>query len=217
MYINPCKLLCYLVDCDGEYGAQVYFAKTRGQAKAMAANEEECRITEVVSCRRKPEWDTYSPGPVPIKVLMEAGWGYECSGCGQMVYEGGECYHGDNDESCDTEPVYTLTQVWCCQSCRDASEIRGAKRKIEEAEARRAALAAFAAKWPEVKPSKVIERYTGICVEFHIPGAEDSVLWEVGSDSIWISWRCMEAWYAWEDSRLGPVMSWEDDGGAVAA
>jgi hypothetical protein len=112
---NP-KPKAFIVDCDN--GSQVYFAGTRGRAKAMAANEEGCGIVDVVSCKRCPELDEYAPGPVPLGVLLKMGWWCECSGCGRRVTgEGGFDY--DTDE--ELEPVIEPQRVWCSVQCKHRS------------------------------------------------------------------------------------------------
>jgi len=212
------QIKAFIVDCGGEYGGQVYFAATRGQAKILAVNEEGTDITAVVSCRRKPEWDVFTPGPVPIKVRMEDGWWFECPGCGQQVIDDGECYHGANGEPCNSEPIFVGTQeVYCCQGCKDAEELREAERKVEEVKRRREAMAAFAITWPGVKPSRVdvLGRRKAL-MAFRVPGAGSEVFWEMGDCTVQVIPGDLQAWYAWEDSRLGPIMAWEDDGGKCA-
>jgi hypothetical protein len=111
----------FLVDCEQENGAQLYFADTRGQAKMLAANEEVIEITEVASCHRKSEYDEYSPGPVPPSVLLKDGWWFECSGCGKQIWD-------DSDED---DPVFAGQSVWCSASCKENDEVRESKRKAD--------------------------------------------------------------------------------------
>jgi len=91
---------CFIVDCEQENGAQLYFAESHNQAKCHAANEAGIEYVEVTSCRRKPEYDQYSPGPVPTKVLIEDGWWFECYGCYRTV-SSNEMYDDDADKELD--------------------------------------------------------------------------------------------------------------------
>lgn len=186
-------MLAFLIDCNGEHGEQVYFAEKRGQAKAMAANEEGVDFTDVVSVRRKPEFDQYAPGPVPIPVLLAAGWWYECWTCSQHVYEHTE------------DAVVEQSRVWCSDACRKRGEAREERDRAQvllmETRAREATLARF----PGVTIHRVIQPYhlDEPLVHFRVPGMADGyVAWEVGSKFVHVAPSDYPAWEAYEVSRL---------------
>jgi len=204
-------LKAYLIDCDGEYGAQLYFASTRGRAKAEAANDSDCCIVDILSCRRKPEYDIYAPGPVPPSVLMEDGWWFECSGCGRNVYADED---EDGNELC---PVIETRQVWCSPECKRRQEEREAKWTMERVAAERAAVSATVAAFPGVLVKRVNpQSRQRTYVEFLLPDQKTVVSWEVGSKHVGVLPAELEAWERYQDAILRPVMDWESEGGAVA-
>ena len=187
------EMKAFLVDCEQENGAQLYFAPTRGKAKAMAANEEGINITEVSSCQRKPEYDEYSPGPVPPSVLLKDGWWIECSGCGKQVWD-------DCDED---DPVFSGQSVWCSAACKERDEVREASRKADFAALEKRATEATLARFPGVSVYLVTERYhrPEPYVHFHVPGDTQGIGWEVGSGFVECAPIDRAAWDAYEDRR----------------
>lgn len=78
------NLKCFVIH-DGDEGWSIQFAKSHVHARRQGANEIGCEFEEVESCRRRKEWDSYAPGPVPASVTIEGGWWWECHHCGRMV------------------------------------------------------------------------------------------------------------------------------------
>lgn len=178
----------FLVDCEQEGGAQLYFAETAEQAKCYAANEEGIEYIEVTSCRRKPEYDQYAPGPVPTKVLIEDGWWFECHGCNRQVNEEAGF---DYDEDVDLDgPVYRGNAVWCSTKCQQRSDEREAERMRQELAVRHAVLA----KWP--KAEKVTPYMRGDhkqCAWFTF-GGKNTAQWAVGEGAVHVAQEDVEAW-----------------------
>jgi len=185
---------CFIVDCEQENGAQLYFAESHNQAKCHAANEAGIEYVEVTSCRRKPEYDQYSPGPVPTKVLIEDGWWFECYGCYRTV-SSNEMYDDDADKELDG-PVYRGNSVWCSTDCQKRYDERQAKRKADE----QAAIDSTLAKWPKAKKVTPYMRGDGKeCVWFDF-GGKDSAQWVVGEDTVSVSMYDVDKWNEFKEA-----------------
>ena len=66
----------------------VIFVSTRGLARAVTANRLSIPFLDVTSddCERAPELDSYSPGPVPVRALIEEhDWWFDCEKCNRRV------------------------------------------------------------------------------------------------------------------------------------
>lgn len=72
-------LVAYSVQAD-ECGC-VRFARSGAQARREGASEMDTDWEGIETCRRAPQFDHYSPGPVPEKALFEAGWRFLCETC----------------------------------------------------------------------------------------------------------------------------------------
>lgn len=195
----------YLVDTDGENGAQIYFAETRGQAKALAANEDDVTIVDVISCRRQHHLDQYSPGPVPPNVLMEMGWWFECSGCSRRVSEDTEEYYGTEDgEPVEANTVIDGQRVWCTPECRDREMARREREKREHTEMEERARSVVAEKFPGAIVHDVVKRYhrDEPYAFFEIPGAPDHIGWELNSQFVDVAPRSRDAWDRFELSVM---------------
>lgn len=194
-------LKAYLVDCEQENGAQLYFAETANQAKCHAANEEGIDYIEVTSCHRKPEFDQYAPGPVPPKVLIEDGWWFECFGCYRRV-DGDEAYDYDEDKELDG-PVYRGNAVFCSTECQQSHDIKRAKEKrLDEQD-----IAATLVKWP--KAEKVTPYMRGDhkrCVWFTF-GGKNVARWAIGEDVVHVAQEDVEMWteFANEENKEVPA------------
>lgn len=182
----------YLVDCDQENGAQLYFAETANQAKSHAANEEGIDYIEVTSCRRKPEYDQYAPGPVPAKVLIEDGWWFECYGCSRHVSNDGGY---DYDEVMELGgPVYRGNAVWCSTACQTRYDERRAEEKRQE----QIAIDATLAKWPLAEKVAAFTRGDGKrCTRFTF-GGKNTAQWAVGEDVVHVAGEDVAAWEAFK-------------------
>lgn len=179
---------CFIVDCEQENGSQLYFADSHNQAKCYAANEAGIEYIEVTSCRRKPEYDQYAPGPVPTKVLIEDGWWWECFGCSRHV-SSEELFDYAADKELDG-PVYRGNSVWCSTDCQKRDDEQQAKQKALE----QAAVDAALVKWPKSK--KVTPYMRGDhkqCVWFDF-GGQDTAHWVVGEDSVSVALYDVDRW-----------------------
>jgi hypothetical protein len=197
----------FLVDCEQENGAQIYFAETANQAKCYAANEEGIEYIEVTSCRRRPQFDQYAPGPIPPKVLIEDGWWFECHGCNRRVEEDMHDYWEDDGPTQPDGPVYRGQGVWCSTNCQAKSDAREAeaRRKSEET------IAAVRSQWPGV--GKVVPYMRGDgkeCAWFEFGGTYHAT-WVVGEDTVHVAGQDVAAWKAFRDTAP-PATGMEREG-----
>lgn len=184
----------YLVDCDQENGAQLYFARTANQAKCYAANDAGCDYIEVGSCRRQPQFDEYAPGPVPPKVMIENGWWFECFGCSRRVAEDMDDYADDDDDGGTTldGPIYRNNAVWCSTACQSSWDKQREAERLANEEAKAACLL----KWPKARNVTASMRGSGKrCAEFDF-GGKIKALWEIGDTKAWVAPIDMEIWEA---------------------
>jgi len=189
---------CFLVDCEQDEGSQLYFAETANQAKCYAANEAGIDYVEVTSCRRRPQYDQYAPGPVPTKVLIEDGWWFECSGCSRHVSDD-ESYDYDEDKPLDG-PVYRGDRVWCSARCQELADEREAKQKQEEQAVKDAVLA----KWPKAEKITPFSRGDHKqCAWFNF-GGKNTAQWVVGEDVVHVAGEDTEAWHVFSGKKETP-------------
>ena len=99
------RLKAYRVS-DGNDQTVIRFATNNATARREGANEMEVDWTEVDYCSRASQYDEFAPGPVPPLVMIENGWWFECSCCGQTVNE-------YNDRR-----VASGQDVYCDETCR---------------------------------------------------------------------------------------------------
>ena len=84
------------------YGFIEYF-ETAGQARAHFANEFQLRFIDVYP-KRVPWADQYgSYENIPVEVLFENGWWFECNTCGRHIDE--------------LEHFHINEKGYCCQDC----------------------------------------------------------------------------------------------------
>ncbi|MGZ8220053.1 MAG: hypothetical protein ACXWT0_00245 [Methylobacter sp.] len=164
-----------------EGNCTIQFATNGATARREGANELNCEWEDIESCRRKPEFDSYSPGPVPPLVLIEHGWSIECSECSRRVSDG----MADELEDEDLNPDDFIPRehakhgVFCSESCEEkhVEDLRLNK------EAKAELLRLFNAKFPgataqhvHVYGNKLEPTEPGSCgkrcsVSFTFPGA----------------------------------------------
>lgn len=110
--MDAAELQAFQVDegFDGE--STVVFASSRNQAKHLGAQALGIPYMDVESCRRKPEFDGFSPGPIPPLVLLASGWWFECSHCGERVTRAGDSSDEFSGEACESNG-----HIYCSRSC----------------------------------------------------------------------------------------------------
>lgn len=199
-------LKAYEVRDDGEGYCTIAFATNSATARREGASELGTDWDGIESCTRKPEFDSYAPGPVPPMDLLEHGWWFECQHCYRRV----SADMADELEDDGLDPADFIPQpagnhsVFCSASC--AAESVAEKRQHECAEAN--LLEAFEARFPS---AEILEcRAYGTRLEpndgsgrenwvaFKFPGAKWSSIWEFGCNHVQVP-RCdiaaFNAWY----------------------
>ncbi|WP_081058730.1 hypothetical protein [Burkholderia cepacia] len=116
-------LKAYKVDEGDEGYGCVVFATNSAAARREGASELSTDWECIESCRRAPEFDRYAPGPVPKEAMIEAGWWFECHGCGARVSSDYE-YDDDGNEIEPGSYVVRKQQVFCCQECLARDDAR---------------------------------------------------------------------------------------------
>lgn len=132
--------------------------------------------------RRASEFDSYAPGPVPMRALLDAGWRYTCSYCEHMVsMEGCDDCAEEYGSGIYEDPVVddATDEVYCSQACADAEAAERKARSEREESARRRCREALAL-WPDADLGPfwpTMKEGEGF---FHarLPGLKYSVTWE---------------------------------------
>ncbi|MCK9394173.1 MAG: hypothetical protein M0Q44_01100 [Methylobacter sp.] len=99
----------------------IQFATNSATARREGASELNVDWESVESCRRKPEFDSYAPGPVPPLVLIAHGWHFECSECYRQVSDD----MGEDLEAEDLNPNDFVPRghgkhgVFCSEACEE--------------------------------------------------------------------------------------------------
>ena len=74
--------MCTHDDADGH--CLIIFASTAAKAKNAYCSQADTEYIEVRATRKK-QFDRHAPGPVPVMEMLEDGWWFECSGCGDRI------------------------------------------------------------------------------------------------------------------------------------
>lgn len=95
----------YRCFCTNEdHGQEIIFSETARKARRSSSNFFcDCSYFNR-RANRAPEFDAHAPGPVPKQVLIDAGWSFECAGCGTLI------------RSCNS-PLVAGDWVYCSRGC----------------------------------------------------------------------------------------------------
>ncbi len=188
---------------DGDEGWAIVFAYKNVVARREGANEIDADFSSV-SCKRKPEWDQYAPGPVPPLARIASGWWYECAHCGRRVSE--DLHAEVEDEGLDPndfEIVEAGRLVYCSHTC---SQKEWAQKRCNTA-AKVALMELFASTLPDATILSVHvygqrlepRNKTGdqSTVVYKFPGGKNNVHWTFGDEEHQITIEDVYAFYAW--------------------
>lgn len=201
-------LKSYEVRDDGEGYCTIAFATNSATARREGASALDTDWESIESCTRKPEFDSYAPGPVPPLTLIEHGWWFECQHCGWRVSN--NMAEELEDEGLDPEDFVPQPAgqhgVFCSAAC--AAESAAEKRLHERAEAN--LLEVFEARFPD---AKVLEyraygtrlepkeaRVRKNWVSFKYPGAQWAAVWEFGCSHVDVPHDDVPAFNAWREA-----------------
>lgn len=106
------RLLAYAVLELGENTGTVVFAKTNAAARRIGSSQISDGSFFSVSAHRAPWADRYAPGPVPIRVMIDNGWWWECFGCHRHI--------GLDIAPPIERSVEIGGHIYCSQECLDA-------------------------------------------------------------------------------------------------
>ena len=111
---NPIPLLrAFKVTETCEDTGGIVFAKSNAQARREGASIFADGDWYGVECRRAPEFDRFSPGPVPESAMMDAGWYQWCKcGCERKI-SGGYVEDQERDEEREAWVDKRDGSVWC--------------------------------------------------------------------------------------------------------
>lgn len=196
------KLKAYEVRDDGEGYCCVVFSTNGAAARREGASELGTDWEGIESCIRKPDLDQYSPGPIPPMTLLDHGWWFECSHCGQRVSND----DADDERTKEFNPRPNgLHSIFCSESCECADHMQ--RRNRQEAEA--ALIEVFEAKFPGAKilnvnvceGPKLIEGVPGrFVIGFTFPGCTYGARWDFGDDFCRVSQCDADAYGAWREA-----------------
>lgn len=167
------KQICFVVDGNGDpEDTEIIFAKSSVEAKRRWSNEhgDGDRHIAGISAKRRPEWDSFAPGPVPYLELLDAGWWVECHGCGVRIsgedigssepYTDGYTY-ADWALTREYGPDLTLPvldpyeprpgAIWCRKACHDDDMTKRSRIKRMTAKAIDLVSAEVRRRWPGVE------------------------------------------------------------------
>ena len=199
------KLKAYEVRDDYEGHCVIRFATSNAAARREGAAELGIDWESVESCRRAPQFDAYSPGPVPERALLQNGWWFECHHCGRRVSN--DMSEEEAEEGEELEATVIDKRVYCSASC---AAIDSAKKRANAA-AKAALVELFEAKFPgatitrvHVYGEKLEPSDAGplkCCVDFMFPGGVYPATWVYGEDNtVRVPMFDVEAFKAWRDA-----------------
>lgn len=203
---------CYEIH-DGYDGWSIVFADTNVAARRIGANQIDAGFSNV-TCRRRPEWDQYAPGPVPPLARIAGGWWYECACCGRRVSENLEAdIENDGLDPADFNPVEDGRLVYCSSTC---SQIEWANRRANKA-AEVALIEVFEANFVGAQILQVNvygnrvetkDRHGAALasVTFRLPGCTGNVHWVFGDETCSMSLNDVEPYYAWRGKPVPEEM-----------
>lgn len=188
------KLKAYEVREPEEGSCTVVFDTRNVSARRRGAAELGCDFEDVESCVRRPEFDQYDPGPVPLSATLAAGWWHTCCGCGCTFDNDGIRAYDEDSVYHAIEPVEDKHgSTFCSPACmmRDWQQKR--ERKLKEA----AVIEVAMVKWPEalrVWPycrSRSEGTLPNAC-DILLPGMADPISWEIGGTHAGVTRRDLD-------------------------
>jgi hypothetical protein len=194
------RLKAYEVREPDEGHCVIKFATSSAAARREGAAELDTEWEGIESCRRKPQFDSYAPGPVPPLALIEHGWWFECHHCGIKVDADGEEWDDDGELLPPLEPVaHGLTGVFCTPACCGK---HGAKMRMRQA-AEAALCEVVQARFPQAEILRAhvygdhLQREQGYSVaSFRLPGLQYSVDYHFGDTHYFVARGDADAFHA---------------------
>lgn len=168
------KLLAYLVQDDEGLGG-IVFAKSNAHGRRLGAAKFGDGDFDWGTARRAPWADAHYP-TVPIEVMLDQGWWYECTHCGQRISD--QEYDDETDEEIHFDPVLIGDAAYCRPACRNAHMIECLRVGLIEQNAiyglSQKLLSLFPGIWLVGKPHAYVRGISiqQCVVEFRFPGCK---------------------------------------------
>lgn len=211
--MKPELEVAWVVRDDDGHGA-VVFADNEPQAQVNAENQDDI-CGDLDDIDRAPRYDKYRPGPVPVAVLLEDGWYFECWFCGHQVTNDGcdDCAKPRGDDR--YVPVCTKTMVFCSRHCRQQYREEQERHERESRAAVRSIRRMVRGTFPGAKVIKTSASFEKVAgrnfsgvAEFSFPGSLGTAKYhENRPKECYVQNRDLEAWAKW---RGEPVKIVED-------
>lgn len=172
-----CPPKAFAVLEEDENTGGIVYAKSAVAARRLGADEYADGDFSAVSCRRAPWADDYHDKPLPVSIMVEAGWHFECGGCGCRIDED---YLYDTGRMPEDVVGVQHSAVYCDAVCEATYALHRAKCKRLETRWLRRFAKIVKARFPDAKPKHAHayarSRADGrlqiaqVSVEFDFPG-----------------------------------------------
>lgn len=188
-----CQLKAFAVTEEDEGAGGIIYAKHNIVARRVGANEYAGGEIAYVSCRRAPWADKYAETALPVSVMIENGWHFECAGCGRKI---------DSDFLWETDRLpedvigHQHSAAYCDAVCEAHDALDKAQRKKLETRWLRRFTKIVKRRFPDLHPyhayAYASRRPDGqlslrqVAVEFDFPGREHSMAR--------LQWRKKDSW-----------------------
>jgi hypothetical protein len=196
---------------------EIVFANCNAAARRIGANQIDSEW-ESVECRRAPEFDKFSPGPVSDMVKLNHGWWLECTGCYREI--AGDYVTDEDGEDHEVTPVERNGHVFCTADCETADRLDRDARRAAEKVALDELRARLLALHPDVtltgNDHAYVERKDGVyrptqvMIRFRFTGCEigdASYRYDEAGEApaIWVCNGDKDAWAAYRGGTVAPI------------
>jgi len=200
----PSALKAYAVLEEFENTGGIVYAKSAIEARRIGANEYADGDFSAVSCKRAPWADRYIGKGLPIHIMVENGWHFDCQGCGRRIDSD---YLWETDRQPEDIVGHQHSACYCDAVCEARETLDRAERKRLENRWLRRFAKIVKRRFPDAAPTHrhaYCERDANgrlrigqVSVEFDFPGRQYSLAqlrWDRDSswkaDSRKPSWSC---------------------------
>lgn len=128
---NQRPLVAYCVQEQDENTGGFVFARSSAEARRLGSSQFGSGDWDWGLARRAQWADKYAPGPVPKLAMVDAGWWFECHGCGIEIRD--EMRDPETDDALDLTPVEYGSAIYCSEDCRTKHLEEQRQRRLEEA------------------------------------------------------------------------------------
>jgi len=147
---KPMKAYAVLEEYENTGG--IFYARHAVVARRNGANEHADGEFSAVTCRRAHWADDYYGKGLPISVMVQHGWHFECAGCGRRIDEDMADWRGQTRDEHSFRQILSIARryrkwepshivgtqhgiAFCTSQCHDEHEAHEAERKRRQAHA----------------------------------------------------------------------------------